>query len=218
MMVAAALMVAPVAHAAIEVETTRVGHGVTAWYARNDAVPVVDVVLSFEGAGYASDPDGKAGRAAFAAAMLGEGAGELSSEAMRQAFEEKAITFEATTDGDRLQIHVYCLREHAVRAGELLALAVTRATLADADQQRIKAQIGSLLARVEESPAYRAERLLLTRGFADHPYANAPYGSVASVHALGAPDVREYLTTHVTRGNLLITAAGDVDSAVLPSH
>src|SRR5262245_20232397 len=84
------------AHAAIEVNTTSVGHGVKAWYATNDSVPVVDVVLSFEGAASASDPEGKAGRAAFAAAMLTEGAGTLDSPAFRRALEENAITLDAS--------------------------------------------------------------------------------------------------------------------------
>lgn len=203
------------AHAAVTVETTGLGHGVKAWYATNETVPVVHVTMSFEGAGYASDAQGKAGRAAFAAALLTEGAGDLDSSAFRRALEEKAIQISATTDGDRLKIHIYALREHAVRAGELLALALTKPTLAEADQQRMKADIISLIARLEERPGYRAERLLTSRLFKDHPYANAPYGTRESIAALTTQDVRDYLTTYITRGNVLITAAGDVDARLL---
>lgn len=211
----AIVMMSAAAHAAMNVESTRLGHGVSAWYATNDAVPVVDVILSFEGAGSASDAEGKAGRAAFAAALLTEGAGNLDSRAFREALEENAIQIEASTDADRLKIHIYCLREHATRAGELLALALTQPTLAEADQARMKADIRSLLARLEERPGYRAERLLRERIFSGHPYANAPYGTAQSLEGLGAQDVRDYLTTYVTRGNLLVTAAGDVDARLL---
>ena len=65
--------------AAVTVETTRVAHGVRAWYAADDAVPVVDVLLSFEGAGTTSDTEGKGGRAAFAAATS---AAQSSSQSM----------------------------------------------------------------------------------------------------------------------------------------
>lgn len=206
---------APAAHAALSVETTNIGHGVKVWYAENNAVPVVDIILSFEGAGSASDAQGKAGRAAFAASMLTEGAGNLDSAAFRRAMEEKAITIEASTDEDRLKIHVYCLREHAARAGELLALALTKPLLAEPDQARMKSDITSLLARLEERPGYQAQRLLLQRGFRGHPYANMPYGTTASLQALSAQDIRDYLNTYVTRGNVLITAAGDVDASLL---
>lgn len=199
----------------IAVGTRSVGHGVKVWYAQNDTVPVVDVVLSFEGAGSASDPEGKSGRAAFAAAMLTEGAGTLDSAAFRRALEEKAITIEAKTDEDRLRIHIYTLRENAPRAGELLALALSKPQLAEADQARMKADLTSLINRLNERPAYHAQRLLLSRAFKGHPYANSPYGDAASVANLNAQDVQDYLRTYVTRGNVLIAASGDVNTSLL---
>jgi zinc protease len=208
-------LVATPAVAAIQVETTSIGHGVKAWYATNDAVPVVDVVLSFEGAGAASDPEGKAGRAAFAASMLTEGAGTYDSASFRRLLDEKAITLTVDTEDDRLKIHIYCLREHAVRAGELLALALRQPPLAEADQQRIKSDITSMLARLNERPNYRASRLLTERAFKGHPYANTPYGDAASLAALTAQDVRDYLRTHITSGNVLVAASGDVDASLL---
>ena len=209
------LLIAPLAHAEVQVETNSLGHGVKAWYAANETVPVVDVILSFEGAGSASDPEGKGGRAAFAASLLTEGAGTMDSIAFRRALEEKAITIEAETDEDRLRIHVYCLREHAERAGELLALALTKPALAEADQARMKTDIASVIARLDERPGYQAQRLLAARAFRNHPYANTPYGTPTTLAGLNAQDVRDYLNTYVTRGNLIVAAAGDVDASLL---
>jgi zinc protease len=209
------MFVAPLAHAAVAVETTSIGHGVKAWYATNDTVPVVDIILSFEGAGSASDAEGKSGRAAFAASLLTEGAGALDSSAFRRALEEKAITMDVSTEEDRLKIHIYCLREHAARAGELLAMALAAPRLDESDQLRMKADIGSLMARLNEHPGYRAERALVERAFKDHPYANAPYGSTASLAALNAQDVKDYFKTYVTRGSLIVAASGDVDASLL---
>jgi zinc protease len=212
-----ALMLLPLtaAQAAITVETTSIGHGVKAWYAPTNAVPVVDVVLSFEGAGNASDPEGKAGRAAFAAAMLTEGAGALDSAAFRRALEDKAITMTAETDADRLTIHIYALREHAIYAGELLVLTLSKPQLAEADQARMKADLTSVITRLAERPSYKASRLLVERAYKDHPYSNTPYGSAESVARLNAQDVKDYLSTYVTRGNVLIAASGDVDASLL---
>jgi len=209
------LCTSSVAHAAITVETTSVGHGVKVWYAQNPSAPVVDVVLSFEGAGSASDPEGKGGRAAFAASMLTEGAGSLDSVAFRRALDEKAISLSVNTSDDRLQIHVYCLREHAKRAGELLALALSKPLLAEADQARMKSDITSLLARLNERPGYIAGRLLSNRAFKGHPYANASYGDAASVAALNANDVKDFMRTYITRGNVMVAASGDVDASLL---
>lgn len=209
------LLTAPAAYAEVKVETTGVGHGVKAWYVSNQTAPVVDIILTFEGAGNASDPEGKGGRAAFAAAMLTEGAGALDSAAFRRALDENAITLEVEADEDRLKIHIYCLREHAPRAGELLAMAIAKPLLAPNDQTRMKSDIRSIMLRLDERPSYQAARMLNERVFQGHPYANPPYGTQASLAALTAQDVRDYLKTYITRGNVLIAASGDVDSGLL---
>lgn len=205
------------AQAAVDVRTMSIGHGVHAWYAPYDQAPVVDLRLSFEGAGSVSDPSGKAGRANFAAAMLSEGAGNLSAEAFQQELERHAITLEFTADVDRLQVHVHCLREHVGKAGELLALAFSKPTLASADVERVQTQLRSALSQMQESPAYLAGRLRDSTAFAGHPYAAPVLGTVTSIATLTAADVRDYLSTYVTRGNVLIAAAGEVDRSALDS-
>jgi zinc protease len=209
------MLVAWPALAAMTVESTRLGHGVEVWYVPIDTAPVVDVVLSFEGAGSASDGEGKAGRAAFAASMLTEGAGTLSSQAFREALDAKAISMSMEIDEDRLTVHVYCLREHAAYAGELLALALSQPMLSPEDQGRMKADIRSLITRLGERPSYQAGRLLETHAFRAHPYSNARYGDLASLERLGTQDIRDYMGTHVTRGNVLVAASGDVDARLL---
>lgn len=203
------------AHAELQVETARLGHGVRAWYANNANVPVVHVMLSFQGAGSVSDPAGQAGRAALAANLLTEGAGSLDALAFQQAMEAHAISISAEVDQDRLTIHVHALREHAAKAGELLAMALTQPQFAEADVQRVKMQTASMLARLQESSSYRAQRAFAATAFAGHPYASPTQGTVQNVSSLQPDDLRRYMQTYVARNNLLVTAAGDVDGSVL---
>lgn len=215
-MLAVALALAPVfANAAVDVETARLGHGLRAWYANNPAVPVVHVVLSFDGAGSVSDPADKAGRAALAAAMLTEGAGTMDALAFQQAMEEKAIEISISSDDDRLSVEVHALREHAAEAGQLLALALTQPRFAEADLARTKGQTLSLLKRLEESPGFQANRAFESSAFEGHPYAAPHYGTPESVAQLNADDLRAYMQTYVARSNMLVTAAGDVDGSLL---
>jgi len=215
MMLFAVLCFALPAQAEMKVRTARLGHGVEAWYVQNDAVPIVDVMLNFAGAGSASDPEGKGGRAGFTAAMLTEGAGEYGAQAFAEALDEKAISIAVNANADQLNIHIRCLREHSARAGELVALMLKNPQLAETDMARVKMQITSLLSQLEERPEYQASKLLNARAFKNHPYANLPYGTAQSVAGLGAQDVRDYLGTYVNRGNLIVSAAGDVDAKLL---
>lgn len=211
-----ALMLLPhIAAAAVEVETARIGHGVKVWYAENNTVPVVHVTLSFEGAGSVSDPSDKAGRSAIAAAMLTEGAGAYDSVAFQQALEDKAISIDVSSSDDRLTINVHALRDEAVEAGKLLAVALSQPRFDENDLARVKSQTVSLLARLEESPSYQALRKFEETALTGHPYAAPHYGTVQSLAGIGAQDLRNYLATYVARRNVLITAAGDVDAGLL---
>lgn len=203
------------AFAAVEVDTARISHGVKAWYAENDTVPVVHVTLSFEGAGSVSDPSDRAGRSAIAAAMLTEGAGTYDSVAFQQALEDKAISIEVTSSDDRLSIDIHALRDQAVEAGRLLAVALSDPRFDEADLVRVKSQTRSLLSRLEESPSYQASRQFEAVALAGHPYASPHYGTPESLAAITTQDLRNYLATYVARRNVLITAAGDVDGALL---
>lgn len=209
------LAVGPAAQAALSVDSVRIGHGVRAWYAANDTVPVVHATLVFEGAGSVSDPAGQAGRAALAAAMLSEGAGALDAVAFRRALENKAIQLTIESSADRLTITLHCLREDAARAGELLALALSQPRFAAADLARVKTQTLSLLSRLKESPGYIAGRMFEQVAFAGHPYASPHYGTPRSIAAITGQDLRDYMATYVTRGNVLVTAAGDVNAHLL---
>lgn len=210
-----ALALLPLPGFAAEVETTTITDGIKTWYIENAGVPVVHIDISFEGAGSASDGSGLEGRASLAASMLTEGAGDLDSVAFARALEEKAISIDIDSSSDRLMIHVHCLREHAEAAGKLLAMALSAPRLEESDLARVKSQTISYLSKFDESPMYRARRAMEQKAFAGHPYANAPYGTKASVAAITAEDLRNYMATYVTRGNMMISAGGDVDAELL---
>lgn len=203
------------AFAEVDVETARLGHGVKAWYSTNETVPVVHVVLTFKGAGSVSDPSDKAGRSALVASMLTEGAGSYDSAAFQRALEDKAIDISIDSSDDQLTIHVHALREQAVDAGKLLALALSQPRFDPVDLARVKGQTLSALSRMEESPSYQAARKFEEVAFAGHPYAAAHYGTAASLRVIAPEDLRNYMSTYVARANLLVTAAGDVDGSLL---
>ncbi len=200
---------------ALSVETVSLGNQTDAWMARDATLPIVDVLLSFEGAGTASDPSGKEGRAAFAAAMLTEGAGKLSALEFARALDAEAIQLSVDAQSDRVLVRVRALRENAARAGQLLTLALTKPTLAAPDIERIRQAFLTHLALLSEEPGYLANRRLEARAFGGHPYANPPYGTPATIAAMREADLRDYIATHIARGRLLVTAAGDVDAALL---
>lgn len=209
-------LLAQPAQAMHAVSTLSLRDGAAVWYVRNDTLPIVDILLSFEGAGSAGDPSGREGRAAFAAAMLTEGTKDHDALAFARALEDRAITLETRVSEDRLTVHVRCLREEAKEAGKLLAAALLTPRFAEEDIARIRDVTMTRLALLEEDPDYLADRLFDAKAFTRHPYAHSPYGTKAGVAALEERDLRAYMEG-LSRANLLVTAAGDVDDALLQS-
>lgn len=207
----AILAFVPLSAHAVEVETVNVGNGVEAWYAANKTLPVVHAILSFEGAGYASDPEDKRGLAQLAATLLFEGAATYDALAFQEALESKAITIDAAVSADRMTVAIHSLKENAEFAGSMAEFALTQPRLDEVDVTRIKAAQIAALQRASESPAYRASRQFAERAFAGHPYANPAMGEATGIERITAEDVRRFAQTYLTSGNLKISVAGDVD-------
>lgn len=200
---------------ATEVETTRLPNGVEAWYVADDTLPVVHVVLAFEGAGYASDPADKHGLAQLTSSLLLEGAGEYDALAFQEALENHAIAIDAAVNADRMTITIHALKEHAVLAGELAAMALSQPHLDAADVERIKSAQQSTLQRASESASYRAGRQFAERAFSGHPYSNPALGDISGIGASDAEDMRRFIATYLTSGNLKVAVAGDVSGGAI---
>ena len=74
--------------AAVNIQRWTTPQGVQVLLAERHENPIIDMAVSFRGAGNASDPDGKSETAAFTAALLTSGTKEMDEE-----------TFNAQTNG-----------------------------------------------------------------------------------------------------------------------
>ena len=211
----ALLMTAGAAEAAVQVETVSLGRGVKAWYAVADTVPIVQINLAFEGAGYASDTAERAGLAQAFSNLVLEGTSTQDSRAFKEMLESHAITLASSISADRMIFSVRCLKEEAPLALKLLTEALTNPRFDEEDLARVKAAQISALHRAQESPEYRASRLMMERVFAGHPYANPPLGTEAAIAAITPEDLRRFGALYLGASNLRVAAAGDVNGDLL---
>jgi zinc protease len=214
-MSAVLLLVSVTASQAIEVRQADLGRKVEAWYAVNDTVPIVQMTLAFEGAGYASDTAARAGIAQLFSNAVLEGGGANDARQFKEKLEAHAITISSSVSADRMIFSVRCLKEHAPLALTLLTEALTQSRFDEADIARLKAAQISALGRAQENPEYVASRLMATRAFGGHPYANPPLGTAAGIAAITPEDLRRFGATYLSSSNLKIAAAGDLDAGLL---
>jgi len=188
--------------------------GIEAWLVQEPSLPLIAMNFAFLG-GTSQDPAGKPGVAYLAAALLDEGAGELDAKVFKQQIEETAVQLQFSATRDYFHGSIRMLRDRRDRSVELLRLALNQPRF-DADAiSRTSSQILAGLRRESTDPNSIASRTWWKTAFADHPYGQPSNGTVESVPAIVADDLRSYARSALTRGNLKIAAVGDIDAATL---
>ena len=191
--------------------------GEEVWLSEDHTLPMIAFVASFP-AGSAYDPKGKWGLAAFAAALMDEGAGRLNGRQFHDALADKAIQLEVEPDRDWTVVSVVTLSANAKEAFKLLALALARPRFDGDAIARVRAQMLQSIDREDEDPAEVAAREFHRLFFGWHPYAHPVSGDRAGLNAVQRGDLRAFAATHWVRGGVKIAVAGDVNAAQLTSY
>jgi zinc protease len=211
---AALLLLCPVQAWAVTVQTLNMGRDAQIWYVEDHTLPMIAMTVAIP-AGSAYDPDGKAGLAGFAAAMLDEGAGPYNSAGYQAALNGRAIRLSASPDRDWLLISLVTLKENAPAAFRLLGLALAKPHFEPEAMSRVRAQILSGMQEDDEDPATVAAKAFFEKFFPGHPYGHPVSGNRAAVARITRGDLVNFAHSHWVRGGIHIAVSGDIDAASL---
>ena len=202
------------AEAAAKVEQVVSEGGIRAYLISEPSIPFMSLSMRFAG-GAIADPDGREGVANLVSGLLDEGAGDLDSQAFQTELEDLAIRLSFSAGRDSFSGDLKTLTENRERAFELLRLALNEPRFDDEPVERIKSQIQASLRRRLDDPDRLASRAWFERAFEGHVYARPVEGTIESVAAITADDLRHFVESRLTRGNLLIGVAGDITAEEL---
>jgi zinc protease len=194
---------------AADIKTLDLGKRAQVWFSEDHTVPIVAFNITLP-AGTAYDPRGKAGLAAFAAALLDEGAGNMNSRAFQEALADHAINLRAGVERDDMVISVITLSENAPLAMKLLQTALTKPRFDAEAVARVRAQIIQGIQQGNTRPGTVARREFGKEFFNGHPYSHPSTGDVASISAITTEDLRAFAKGHWVKGNLMVAVAGDI--------
>lgn len=188
--------------------------GIKAWLVEERGIPLVTMQFAFEG-GSTQDPEDKPGVAHLISALLDEGAGKLSSAEFQARAEELAIKLSYTAGRDYFYGSFQALSENLPESIELLRLSLNEPRF-DADAvERMRRQIAAGLKFDAKNPSRVASKAWYQLAFAGHPYARPVKGSVESLSAMGAEDLRDFKRRVFARDKLTVAVVGDIDAATL---
>lgn len=197
------------AQAGPKIERVVGASGVEAWLVREPKIPMIALQAVWRG-GSATDPAGLEGRAAIAADLLTEGAGDLDAEAFQSALRADAISIDASADRDYLSLNLRTLSEKRERAFELLAQTLAQPRFDAEPIQRVKAQALVAAQRARTSPGSIANNRFMAIAFPGHPYGRPAQASAESLERLTADDFSAYVKSVLARRNLVIGVVGDI--------
>ncbi|HEX3673775.1 MAG TPA: pitrilysin family protein [Rhizomicrobium sp.] len=199
---------------AVDVQTPPVPRGEQLWFVEDHTLPMIAMTVAIP-AGSAYDPAGKPGLAAFAAALMDEGAGRLNSQQFQTALSNRAIHLSIGAERDWTIISLVTLSDNAHDAFQLLGTALAHPRFDAEAINRVRAQILSSLAQEQEDPDSVAAKTYYAAYFHDHPYGHPISGTAQAVSAIGAGDLKNFAATHWVRDNMRISVSGDVDKKTL---
>ena len=208
---AAALALVALPAQALEIRETTSPGGVPFWLVEEPAIPIVSIEIAFEG-GARLDPEGRAGLARMATALLDEGAGDLDAVAFANERDRLSARFGFSANRDAVEVSATMLAEEAGPSAALLASALAEPRF-DADAvERVRGQILSGLAADQTDPRDVASRAWFARAFPEHPYGRPADGTVDDVRAITPDDLRDARARLLTRANATVAVVGAVDA------
>jgi zinc protease len=181
------------------------------------ALPIVSVAIALR-SGSAHDPQGKEGLARVAARMLRRGGGGKTADQIEDAVDSLGGEFGADVATSSTSIHFEVIRRNLEPFVELISRVLAEPSFDKEELGRLIRESQSEIVEVRDNDRALASRAFRRTLFANHPYGRRIGGTIDSLGAIRAEDVRAHYAKHFTRNNALVAVSGDIDekeSAVL---
>ena len=210
-LIAAILFGSAQARAAADIIEAVSPGGVPFWLVEERSIPIVAVEIGFE-TGANIEPAGKEGVVNLLSGMLDEGAGSLDAAAFARSRDELAARFGFSSSRDAFNVSAAMLSRNLDDSVELLRLALTEPRFDDAPLTRVKAQVVAGLRQRETDPGDVASDIWSATAFPGTPYGRNADGTIESVSALTADDLRAIVPAALNPAAAYVGVVGDIDA------
>lgn len=202
-----ALCMGPVAAKPV-IEGWRTANGVPVMFVAAPEVPMFKVRVVFA-AGSVYDGD-TPGIAEFTASLLGDGTGDLDTDAFLLAMEETGAEFGAGALRDFAWVSLKSLSDprHADPALALAAAALASPRFDPEDVARTRQQILAGFEQEKSSPGALIEKAMHHAVYGEHPYAHPSRGTPASIAALDRAALAAFHRRHYVTANAQVVIVG----------
>ena len=177
--------------------------------------PMADVrsvtVGVWVGTGSRDEDDKRAGASHFLEHLLFKGTPSWSAADIAEAVDEVGGDMNAFTTKEYTAFYIRLLSEHLPLGLDVLGAIMTDPALRPHDIEAERQVILDEILMHADEPSDLAAEQCTGALFPDHPLGREVLGAPPSVEALDAPAIRVFFDDHYRTGNLVLSAAGDLD-------
>lgn len=159
-----------------DVSRVKLSNGVEVIYARRTAVPITQVVISFD-AGAVADPDDKLGLQSLALSVMDEGTTHLDSIGIAEAKERLGARISTGNSADRTYVTLFTPSPNLAASLDLFADVVQHPAFAPEEVERVRNQLLAGIQQELTSPQGLAGRQMPKLVYGNSPYAKLASGS-----------------------------------------
>ena len=212
-LLALALLLPLSVQAATDIQRWRNRDGTQILLVERHENPIIDLEVSFKGAGSVANPDGKSQVAEFTAALLTDGTQELDEEAFNAEADNIGAHISSDSNAESASAGFRSLSKADIRdkAANLLNHSLTRPRFDEAVFRRRQIQSITGLQQQETTPDYTATRELTKLIYPNHPYGSGANITVDSLKQVSLDDIRAFHRTHYGKDNAIVAIVGDLN-------
>lgn len=212
-LLALALLLPLSVQAATDIQRWRNRDGTQILLVERHENPIIDLEVSFKGAGSVANPDGKSQVAEFTAALLTDGTQELDEEAFKAEADNIGAHISSDSNAESASAGFRSLSKADIRdkAANLLNHSLTRPRFDEAVFRRRQIQSITGLQQQETTPDYTATRELTKLIYPNHPYGSGANITVDSLKQVSLDDIRAFHRTHYGKDNAIVAIVGDLN-------
>jgi predicted Zn-dependent peptidase len=199
------------------IERTTLSNGIKVELATRSTVPVVRLLMAFDG-GYGADDRARLGLQGMALGLLDEGAAGLTGPQIAEARERLGANIGAGAGPDQTSLTLDALKPNLGASLQLFSDLARRPDFPPAEIERVRGQVLTGIAQELSDPGTITRRLLPVELYgANHPYGvpGTGTGTVEGVKAVGRDDLVAWQKHWLRPDKATIFVVGDIDMAAL---
>jgi zinc protease len=199
---------------AFRIEEVTSPGGIRAWLVQDKAIPLIAMKFSFRG-GNVLDPEGKEGVANFLTGMMDEGAADLDSATFQRLRDELSFKMSFDAERDHFEGAFQTLSRNRDASFDLLRKVLMQPRFDAAPLELVRQQFLLGVREQTEDPEHIASAAWMAMALPGDAYARESGGTLASVGAITAGDLRRAHALIFNRRTLQVAVVGDIDAASL---